>query len=146
MRDFNKIVAWQKADDLTVSIYTSTRTFPKEEMYSLTCQIRRAAYSVPANIAEGASRSSQKDYLNFLYIARGLLSEVAYFIHLARRLMYLDDSRRKPLAEQADEAPRVLTGLIRAVEKETGFLPKAIARTTSALALLISLKSLVPSL
>ena len=146
VRDFNKIVAWQKADDLTVAIYESTRSFPKDEVYSLTSQIRRAAYSVPANIAEGVSRSSQKDYLHFLYIARGSLSEVAYFIHLSHRLKYLDESCHAPLAEQADEASRVLTGLIRAVEKETSFLPKAIARAMSALVLLFSLKSQVSSL
>ncbi len=78
MRDFHKIVAWQKADDLTVEVYKVSKLFPREEVYSLTSQIRRAAYSVPSNIAEGASRNSKKDYLHFLYVARGSLSEVAY--------------------------------------------------------------------
>ena len=118
MRNYNNILAWQKSDDLVVSIYESTRTFPKEEIYSLTSQIRRAAYSVPANIAEGASRSSQKDYLHFLFIARGSLAETTYFLHLSRRLGYLSDELHCRLAEQADEASRVLTGLIGAVEKE----------------------------
>ena len=119
MRNFNNILAYQKADDLVVAIYEATRTFPKEEIYALTSQIRRAAYSVPSNIAEGASRHSQKDYLNFLYIARGSLSEVTYFIHLSRRLGYWGDEFHSRLAEQADETSRVLTGLIGAVEKET---------------------------
>ncbi len=61
MRDYTKILAWQKADDLTVSVYEITRGFPKEELYSLTSQLRRAAYSVPANIVEGASRDSKRD-------------------------------------------------------------------------------------
>ena len=71
MRDYTKIVTWQKADDLTVAVYELTRHFPKDELYALTSQLRRAAYSVPANIVEGSSRESKKDYLHFLHIARG---------------------------------------------------------------------------
>ena len=118
MRDFHNILAWQKADDLAVAIYEATRAFPKEEIYALTSQIRRAAYSVPANVAEGASRNSQKDYLHFLFIARGSLAETTYFLHLSRRLGYLNEEFHSRLAEQADKASRVLTGLIGAVEKE----------------------------
>ena len=118
MRDFHNILAWQKSDDLTVAIYEATRCFPKEEVYALTSQIRRAAYSVPANIAEGASRNSQKDYLHFLFIARGSLAETTYFLHLSRRLGYLSDELHSRLAGQADEASRILTGLIGAVEME----------------------------
>ena len=118
MRDYTKITAWRKSDDLAVAIYAATKTFPKDEQYALTSQIRRAAYSVPANIVEGASRNSQKDYLHFLFIARGSLHETHYFIHLAHRLGYLDDEPRSRLLSQAEEASRTLTGLIRAVEKE----------------------------
>lgn len=120
MRDYKNILAWQKADDMTVAVYGATRSFPKDEVYSMTSQLRRAAYSVPANIAEGASRSSQKDYLHFLYVASGSAAEVAYFLHLARRLEYLSDDIHSRLAAQADEASRVLTGLIHSVEKEVG--------------------------
>ena len=115
MRDYRNIVAWQKADDLTVAVYEATKTFPKDEVYSLTSQIRRAAYSIPANIAEGASRNSLKDYLHFLYIARGSASEVAYFIHLSKRLGYFKADADAQLSAQADETSRVLTGLIRSV-------------------------------
>lgn len=118
MRNYNNILAWQKSDDLVVSIHESTRDVPKEEIYSLTSQIHRAAYSVPANIAEGASRSSLKDYPHFLFIARGSLAETTYFLHLSRRLGYWSDELHWRLAEKADEASRVLTGLIGAVEKE----------------------------
>src|ERR1044071_3368199 len=90
MRDYTKIEAWRLADDLTVAVYEGTRSFPREEIYGLTSQLRRACCSVPANIVEGSSRESKKDYLHFLYIARGSLSETQYFIHLARRLGYLD--------------------------------------------------------
>ena len=132
MRDYTKIIAWQKADDLTVAIYGSTKCFPCDEIYALTSQLRRAAYSVPANIVEGSSRDSKKDYLHFLYISRGSLSEVRYFIHLSHRLKYLDDERYVILTEQANETLRVLAGLIGAVEVETGRVSRAIARVSSA--------------
>ncbi len=124
MRDYTKIVAWQKADDLTVAVYEATKGFPKEEIYSLTSQLRRAAYSVPSNIVEGSSRESMKDYLHFLHIARGSLSETRYFIHLARRLNYLTVEEQRPLTEASEEALRVLAGLIRSVEKEAGVVSR----------------------
>src|SRR5215475_9980773 len=99
MRDYTKIEAWRLADDLIVSVYERTRSFPREEVYGLTSQLRRAAYSVPANIVEGASRESKKDYLHFSYIARDSLSETQYFIHLARRLDYLSLQEEAALCE-----------------------------------------------
>lgn len=107
MRDYTKIAAWKKADDLTVAIYETTKLFPKEELYCLTNQMRRSAYSVPANIVEGATRESKKDYLHFLYIARGSLTETRYFVHLSRRLGYLTDEEELRLSRQADEALRL---------------------------------------
>ena len=138
MRDYTKIKAWQLADDLTVAIYGATRSFPKDELYALTSQMRRSAYSVPANITEGASRHSQKDYLHFLYIARGSLKEASYFIHLATRLGYLSQAESLPLKEQADETSRTLTGLIRAVAKEVGVVRRTVARVTSLIILSMS--------
>ena len=85
-RNFKKIKAWQLADNLAVLVYAKSKYFPKKELYCLTSQLRRAAISVPANIVEGACRESRKEYLNFLYIARGSLGEVKYLIHLAQRL------------------------------------------------------------
>jgi len=118
MRDYTKIVAWQKADDLTVAVYAATKNFPKDEVYALTSQLRRAAYSVPANIVEGAARESKKDYCHFLVIARGSLAETGYFIHLAYRLSYLTADQHRHLTEQTDEAARTLAGLIKAVQSE----------------------------
>jgi len=132
MRDYTKIVAWQKADDLTVAVYKTTRSFPREEIYALTNQVRRAAYSVPANIVEGAARESKKDYLHFLYIARGSLTETHYFVHLAHRLGYLPDEGYGILTAQTEETQRVLAGLIGAVEQEAGKLARTVARVTSA--------------
>jgi four helix bundle protein len=131
MRDYTKIEAWRLADDLTVAVYERTRCFPREENYGLTSQLRRAAYSVPANIVEGASRESKKDYLHFLYIARGSLSETQYFIHLARRLNYLSLEEADTLRQQTKIAFGCLHGLIQAVEKEAGKLSKVVAGVTS---------------
>lgn len=119
MRDYTKIIAWQKADDLVLAIYETTGSFPREEIYAITSQVRKAAYSVPSNIAEGASRNSKKDYLHFLYIARGSLAELGYFIHLTQRLGYLTGLAHERLVVQVTETSRTLYGLIKAVERET---------------------------
>src|SRR5437867_7228669 len=135
MRDYTKIEAWKLADDLTVAIYERTRSFPREEMYGLTGQLRRASYSVPANIVEGSSRESKKDYLHFLYIARGSLSETQYFIHLSRRLGYLSNDEADKMHAQTKQTFGCLHGLIRAVEKESGKFAKVAAALTSLLVL-----------
>jgi len=137
MRDYRKIEAWKLADDVTVALYEATRGFPKEEMYGLTSQLRRAAYSAPANIAEGASRDSKRDYLHFLYIARGSLNEASYFVHLSCRLKYLPDAQTEVLMTQMRSASACLYGLIRAVERESGIVRKLMASATSALCLLL---------
>ena len=118
MRDYTKIKAWQLADDLTVAIYKATGAFPREEQYALTSQLRRAAYSVPSNIAEGSARETQKDYLHFLHIARGSLTEAQYFVHLSSRLGYLAADERARLMNEIEAVFRTLHGLIRAVEVE----------------------------
>ena len=119
MRDYTKIQAWQLADDLTVAVYAASRAFPKEEGHGLTAQLRRAAYSVPANIAEGSARDSQRDYLRFLYIARASLTETQYFVHLSKRLEYLTGVRHEGLAAQIKSVFQRLHGLITAVERES---------------------------
>ena len=138
MRDYTKIQAWKLADDLTVAIYECTRSFPKEEQYGLTSQLRRSAYSVPANIAEGSSREGKRDYLHFLYIARGSLSEAQYFLHLSQRLGYLNLADGERLKCDTKATFACLHGLIKAVEFESGKLTKAVALLTSAIALLVS--------
>jgi four helix bundle protein len=135
MRDYKKIDAWKLADDLTAAIYEKTKGFPKEEMYGLTSQVRRAAFSVPANIAEGSSRESQRDYLHFLCIARGSLSETQYFVHLAQRLGYLSSNDAEVLGAQTSATFACLHGLIRAVEREAGKLSKVIATISSLVAI-----------
>lgn len=86
---YRKLVVWQKAHELVLSIYKSTRLLPKEELHGIINQIRRATVSVPANITEGYARSSRKEFIQFLYIAYASLSEVEYYIQLIRDLGYL---------------------------------------------------------
>lgn len=119
MRDYTKIKAWQLADDLAVAVYEVTKLFPREEVYGITSQLRRAASSVPANIVEGSSRGTKKDYLHFLYIARGSLSETQYFLHLGKRLGYLDQSSVESLASLTKQTFACLHGLISAVQAES---------------------------
>jgi len=135
MRDYTKIEAWKLADDLTVEIYHITRKFPNDELYALTAQLRRASYSVPANIVEGSSRNSQKDYLHFLYIARGSLSEAHYFVHLAQRLGYVDPKDIEGVKVLHKRTFACLHALIRAVEGEAGKLRKGVAKVTSMVVL-----------
>lgn len=118
MRDYTKIAAWQHADDLTLAVYKATGSFPNSELYGLTSQLRRSAFSVPANIAEGSSRETNRDYLHFLYIARGSLTETHYFIHLATRLGLLNSQTSEDLGIQVKRTFACLHGLIRAVKND----------------------------
>ncbi len=110
MRDFRTNKAWQKLDDLAVAIYQVTQSWPSAERYGLTAQLRRAAVSASANVAEGCGRDSIKEYLRFLYIARGSLAEVENYLHLGRRLGYLDGDNS--IHHLRAEAGRALHGLI----------------------------------
>ncbi len=118
-RDFKNIKAWKYADDLAVLVYFKTRSFPKEELYGITSQLRRAAVSVPTNIAEGASREHKKEYLHFLYVARGSIAEVEYLLHLSRRIGYLKDDEYRQVEDRRKEAAKTLQGLINSVKKDT---------------------------
>lgn len=85
MRNIKNIKAFQLSDNLVIEVYRTTKHFPKEELYGLTSQLRRASLSVPTNIAEGASRQHKRDYLNFLYIGRGSLAETAYLLNITNK-------------------------------------------------------------
>ena len=101
-----------------MAVYEATKGFPKEEIYGITSQIRRAASSVAANIVEGASRESAKDYAHFLQIARGSLAETQYFLHLARRLGYMSEDEARDLEQLSRRVFGCLHGLISAVRGE----------------------------
>src|SRR5215510_13875710 len=111
MRPHHKLEAWNKAVELVIDIYRTTDSFPKEERYGLTSQIRRAAVSVPANIAEGAARFSSKEFARFLSNAQGSASELETELMIAHRLGYLDDASFSKLANQLERIGRLITGL-----------------------------------
>jgi len=117
MRNYKNIKAYQLADALVIEIYKATKKFPKEELYGLVSQLRRAAVSIPTNVAEGASRQHEKDYVHFLYIARGSAAEVEYLSSLARRLGYLSDQEHEKISAAAGEVAKMLVGLIRTIQK-----------------------------
>lgn len=117
MRDHRKLKAFELADALALSVYQQTRNFPKEEIYGLTSQIRRAAVSVPSNVVEGCARNTEKDYIHFLDNAYGSAKEVEYQASLARRLEYLETNK---LEEDAAEVARVLNALINSLRKGGG--------------------------
>ena len=118
MRNLKKIKAWQLADDLVVAVYEPTRSFPREEQFGLTAQMRRSAISVASNIAEGSKRRHKPDYLRFLDMANGSIAELEYQLHLAQRLGYLGEAEYQALAARVDEVARTLYGLIQSVEGE----------------------------
>lgn len=103
MKDFRKLEVWQKAHGLVLSVYRETTSFPKEEIYGLTSQIRRAAVSIPANIAEGCGRNGDPDLAHFLQMAAGSASELSYELGLARDLGYLTADQHASLSFTLDE-------------------------------------------
>ncbi len=115
MRDHRKLRAFELADELVLLVYKATVAFPRDEQFGLTSQLRRACVSVASNIVEGAARNSQADFVRFLDIAFASLREAEYQITIAARLRYLNDTIAGELAAKADEAARVLSGLIRSM-------------------------------
>jgi four helix bundle protein len=115
-RSYRELVAWRKAMKFVTAIYEATQNFPSEERYGLTNQLRRAAVSVPSNIAEGQARFSQKEFHHFLSIARGSMAEIETQIFLAKELQYLSASKSTVLLASADEIGRILNGLIASIK------------------------------
>lgn len=111
MRPHEKLDVWKKAVELVVQIYNSTESFPKDERYGLTSQIRRAAVSVPANIAEGAGRNSEKEFAYFLSNAQGSASELETELLIAHRLGYLSDAAYQELRPKLESVGRMIVGL-----------------------------------
>jgi len=113
----HSLVAWQRADDLFVELHRlATKEFPASERFELGSQLRRAAFSVPANIVEGFARRHRSVRLNFLNIAESSLAETWYALHAARRLGYVTDERFKALEEKLNAVGAPLTGLIRSIQ------------------------------
>jgi four helix bundle protein len=116
MEDFKNLKVWTKAHELTLVVYRRTRVFPKEEMYGLTSQLRRAAASIGANIAEGCGRRSDGEMKRFLQIARGSASELEYHFLLARDLQLLDNAEFKNLEGKVLEVERMLASLVQRLQ------------------------------
>jgi four helix bundle protein len=118
MRNHTKLRAFEMADEVVVLAYQVTAGFPKEELYGLTSQIRRAAISVPSNIVEGCARDSQADYLRFHTVAFGSLRELHYQIGLSKRLGYLNGRDSALIEPKIVETEKILNGLIRSLRNE----------------------------
>ena len=118
MRDFHKLKVWEKAHSVTLEVYEATRGFPREEVYGLTSQMRRAAASVCANIAEGCGKRGNAEFQRFLNIASGSASELEYHFLLARDLNLLSEPDHRRLHNSVVEVKRMLASLTKKVEAE----------------------------
>jgi four helix bundle protein len=116
-RSYKDLVAWQKAMDLVTATYRSTAGFPREEQFGLTSQLRRAAVSIPSNIAEGQGRLSEKEFRHFLGQARGSVMEVETQIQIAKNLGYIQADKTKELLNSCAEVGRILNGLLASICK-----------------------------
>lgn len=116
IRGYQDLIVWQQAIDLVECVYQETRQWPQEERYGLIGQVRRAAISVPANIAEGQGRRGNKEFLHHLSIATGSLYEVQTYLTIAQRLHYLEANTGARMSAQAVEIAKLLHGLIRKLQ------------------------------
>lgn len=119
MQDFRDLKVWQRAHEATLAVYRATSTFPREELYGLTSQLRRSAASVAANIAEGRCRGSDAEFARFLQIALGSASETQYHLILAHDLGYVGDTSFEPLFQLSDDVKRMLTSLIQKLKADS---------------------------
>ena len=117
MQNYKDLKVWEKAHEFTLKVYEESRPFPKEELYSLTNQLRRAAASIPANIAEGCGKNSRIDFANFLNISLGSANEAEYFLLLSKDLGYLPINQFEKLTACINEIKAMLISLIYKVRK-----------------------------
>lgn len=115
VKSYRDLLAWQKAMDLVVNVYRITQSFPKEEIYSLTSQLRRSAVSVPSNVAEGQGRGLGNEFARHLRISIGSLQEMETQLLIAERLGYVDRQSLQPILTLADEVGRITRGLLQSV-------------------------------
>lgn len=115
-KGYKKLIVWQKAEDMAFAIYTKTKSFPKEEVYGLTAQLRRAALSVPTNIAEAMGRQNKNETRQFVNVALGSLTEVESLLGFSRRLEYLSDKEFAELEKSREQVGQLLWGLYRSLK------------------------------
>jgi four helix bundle protein len=119
---YRTLIVWQKAMDLVEAVYRQTSTWPREEQFGLTSQIRRAVVSVPANTAEGRGRNSDKEYVRHLSIAYGSLCEVETYLVIAVRLGFVDSTSHESLLQRSTEVARLLRGLMKRLQSDSSSL------------------------
>ena len=115
MQDFRNLEVWQKAHELTLGVYRATKSFPEDERYGLTSQLRRASTSIPANLAEGCGRGSDADFARFIQNGMGSSTEVEYHFLLCKDLQYLDETTYRTLDDDVTRIKRMLTSLLKRV-------------------------------
>ena len=118
IKNFYDLDAWKKGHELVLGIYRIAKDFPKEELYGIVSQLRRAASSITANVAEGFARFHFKDKVRFYYQARGSVAEVQNFLLLAKDLKFITNEQCKELGEKANEVGRLINGLIKSIENQ----------------------------
>jgi four helix bundle protein len=118
MDSYRELKVWQKSMDIAERIFCLTQDFPKQQQYGLASQIQRAAVSIPANVAEGHGRSTTREYLRFLSIARGSLAELETELLLAKRIGFVDPLETAAVLEELDEISRMLRGLQNAIKRK----------------------------
>jgi four helix bundle protein len=116
LRSFKELRVWQRSYALCVEVYRLTNRFPREERFGLTAQIRRAAVSAPSNIAEGYSRDTTRDYVRFLWMARGSLAELETQLMVASELQFTEQEESRKMLEGINEIQRMLNALIRSLQ------------------------------
>lgn len=116
MQDFRNLKFWGKAHSLVIELYSETKKFPKDEMFALTSQLRRAVASVPTNIAEGCGRETEADFKRFLVIAMGSASEVEYLLLLSKDLNYLSLEKYKKFNDQIVEIKKMISTYINKIK------------------------------
>ena len=118
VQSYEDLKAWQKAIELVAAIYTATASFPEAEIFGIISQMRRAAASVPSNIAEGQGRLTTGEFRHFVGIARGSLQELETQVHLARRLGYLQEASFRELLRNTKEVIRIVNGLLNSLDEK----------------------------
>ena len=119
MKDFRKLMIWDRAHRMVLELYDTTKAFPKDELYGLTSQIRRSSVSIPTNIAEGCGKDSDADLKRYLVMAMGSASEFEYQLILARDLQYLNDQKYESLQGSLVELKKMLNSFIQKLKRQS---------------------------
>lgn len=118
VKDYRELIVWQRAMDLVEAVYRASAAFPREEIYGLTAQMRRAAVSIPSNIAEENGRNTTRDYLHFLGVAYGSVKELETQVLISERLQYMKADHSSDLVSATSEIARLISGLSNSLNRK----------------------------